>query len=134
MILPLPNTNGPDGPRVVLARPGAFDPNEYDLAELFRATLMILDTCHIIDDNITIAGQINILDAKGVSVAHLSKINPLFMKKMAMTFQDGNPARLKGLHYVNAPTPFITLFNVFKQFLNEKIKSRVYQYQYTTSS
>lgn len=128
VILPLPNTDGPDGPRLMLARAGAFDPHKYELPELFRATLMIIDTLHALDDNIIIAGQISIMDAKGVSIAHLSKFNPLFMKKMSMTFQEGNPARLKGLHYVNAPPPFITLFNVFKTFLNEKIKTRVHLY------
>lgn len=124
-ILPLPNTDGPDGPRIVLNRIGMYDPNKYELPELFKATLMIVDTLHLLDDNIIIAGQLGIMDSKGVTMGHLSKFNPLFMKKMSVTFQEANPARIKGLHYVNTPSAFMTLFNVFKTFLNDKVKSRV---------
>lgn len=123
--MPLPNTDGPDGPRIVLNRIGVYDPDKYELAELFRATLMIVDTLHLLDDNIIIAGQLGIMDSKGVTMGHLSKFNPLFMKKMSVTFQEANPARIKGLHYVNTPSAFLTLFNVFKTFLNDKVKSRV---------
>lgn len=124
-MLPLPKTDGPDGPRIVLGRVGMYDPAKYDLPELFTATLMITDTLQLLDDNIIIGGQVSIMDSKGVTMAHLSKFNPLFMKKMSMTFQEGNPARIKGLHYVNTPPAFMTLFNVFKTFLNDKVKSRV---------
>lgn len=102
-----------------------YDPDKYELPELFRATLMIVDTLQLLDDNIIIAGQVSVMDSKGVTMNHLSKFNPLFMKKMSMTFQEGNPARIKGLHYVNMPPAFMTLFNVFKTFLNDKVKSRV---------
>uniref|UniRef100_A0A336M9G9 CSON013966 protein n=1 Tax=Culicoides sonorensis TaxID=179676 RepID=A0A336M9G9_CULSO len=128
IILPLPLTETPDSPRIVLGRIGCYDPTKYDLPELFKSTLLITDTMQWLDDNIIIAGQVSLMDCQGLSMAHLSKFNPLFMKKMSMTFQEGNPARIKGLHYVNTPSVFMTFFNVFKSFLNEKVKSRVHLY------
>ncbi|XP_063695617.1 alpha-tocopherol transfer protein-like [Culicoides brevitarsis] len=128
IILPLPETDGPDGPRIVLSRVGMYDPEKYTLPELFKSTLLITDVLHLTDDNVTIAGQTSIQDSKGVTMAHLSKFNPLFMKKMSMAFQEGNPTRIKGLHYVNTPPAFLSLFNFFKTFLNDKVKSRIRMY------
>lgn len=40
-------------------------------------------------------------------------------------FQDAAPVRLKGAHYLNTPMGFETIFNIAKNFLNEKNKQRV---------
>lgn len=40
-------------------------------------------------------------------------------------FQDGVPARVKGIHVVNQPVIFNVVFNFFKPFLREKLRSRV---------
>lgn len=39
--------------------------------------------------------------------------------------QDANPMRMKSFNYINIPSFFESVFNFFKTFLNEKIKSRV---------
>ena len=33
--------------------------------------------------------------------------------------------RPKGLHYINTPQAFDTVFNIFKSFMKEKMKKRV---------
>jgi hypothetical protein len=69
----------------------------------------------------------NLLDMKNATLAHFLQFTPAMMKKMTMMMQDGSPFRMKGAHYVNTPSFFETVFNVFKGFLNDKMKSRVRQ-------
>lgn len=125
VIIPLPNTVGPDSPRLIFVRPGCYDPEKYTLQEVFKVTSLVQDILMYEDDQLMIAGQSSILDAKSVSAGHMKHFNPMFMKKMTMSFQDASPLRIKELHYVNTPPIFMTVFNLFKTFLNEKLRSRV---------
>lgn len=58
-------------------------------------------------------------------MAHFLQFNPTFIKKMTMMSQDASPIRQKAFHYINTPTGFEAVFNMFKSFMNEKNKSRV---------
>lgn len=77
------------------------------------------------DDNLIVAGQIGLLDLSNVTVRHFSQFKPSFIKKMTMMSEDGSPIRQKGFHYINVPSGFEQVFNVFKSVMNEKSKSRV---------
>lgn len=123
--LPLPVTETPGSPRIMLIRPGAFDANKYTIQEVMRVNTMVNDILMIEDDNMVVAGQIGIIDLANVSLAHLVQIQPAFMKKLAMLWQEATPIRQKGFHYINIPRGFEQVFNLFKSFMNEKMKSRV---------
>lgn len=41
--LPLPYTEKPDGPRLILIRPGAYDASIYTVAEMIKISNMIQD-------------------------------------------------------------------------------------------
>lgn len=125
VVIPLPNTEKEDSPKVILVRPGCYDPEKYSLQEVFKVTSLMQDILMYEDDQLMIAGQISVLDAQSVSLGHMKQFNPLFMKKMTLSFQDASPLRIKELHYINTPAIFMTVFNLFKSFLNEKLQSRV---------
>ncbi|XP_037051089.1 retinol-binding protein pinta-like [Bradysia coprophila] len=124
--LPLPNTEGPGTPRLMLMRPGVYNANEFTMPEVMKVTMMINDITMIEDDNTVVAGQIGICDLKNVTMAHFIQMQPSLMKKMSMMWQDGMPIRQKGVHYINAPSSFEKIFNIFKSFLNDKMKSRLF--------
>lgn len=84
-----------------------------------------MDALMMDDDNFVIAGQIGILDFTGVTLQHFVQMNPTFVKKMTMLQQDATPTRQKGSHFVKMPQMALTVFNMFKSFLNEKNKTRV---------
>lgn len=86
---------------------------------------MFMEATMLEDDNFVIAGQIGVLDFTGVSLAHMVQFNPSFIKKMTMLQQDAFPIRQKGSHFVKMPQFALTVFNIFKSFMNEKNKSRV---------
>uniref|UniRef100_A0A182PGB9 CRAL-TRIO domain-containing protein n=1 Tax=Anopheles epiroticus TaxID=199890 RepID=A0A182PGB9_9DIPT len=124
--LPLPLTDGPDAPRIMLIRPGVYDPKRYTIEEVIKVSTMINDIVMLEDDNMVIAGQVGILDLANVTSAHFLQFSPTFVKKMTMMSQEGSPLRQKGFHYINTPTGFETVFNMFKSFMSEKNRSRLY--------
>lgn len=87
---------------------------------------MIQDILMREDDNYMIAGQIGILDCSGVTMAHFRQFNPSFIKKITLMTQDASPTRQKGFHFINTPFGFDSVFNVFKSFINEKNKTKLY--------
>lgn len=123
--LPLPNTESPGGPRLMLIRPGAYDAHKFTIQEVMKVSTMVNDILMLEDDNSIVAGQFGVIDLANVTLAHLIQMQPAFVKKMTMVMQEGTPIRQKGIHYINAPKGFEQLFNLFKSFMNEKMKSRV---------
>lgn len=122
--LPIP-LGGADGPRILLIRPGVYDPSKYKIEEIMKISTMVNDILMNEDDNLVIAGQVGILDLQGVTMSHFLQFSPGFAKKMTMLSQDGSPLRQKGFHYVNTPSGFEMIFNMFKGFMSEKNQSRV---------
>lgn len=86
------------------------------------------------DDNYMIAGQIGILDCSGVTMAHFRQFNPTFIKKITMLTQDASPTRQKGFHFINTPFGFESIFNIFKSFINDKNKTKLYVHGSNLSS
>ena len=43
VMLPLPKTDGAAGPRVVLIRPGRYDPQKYSIEDIFRVNSYFMD-------------------------------------------------------------------------------------------
>lgn len=128
VFLPLPNLTAPDAPRIVLIRPGAYDANKHTIQDVMKVSSFIMDILHLEDDNLIVAGQLGILDLANVGMGHFVQMTPGFIKKMTMMSQEASPFRQKGFHYVNTPSTFETVFNIFKSFMNEKNKSRVSDY------
>lgn len=123
--LPLPVTETPGSPRLMLIRPGAYDAHKFTIQEVMKVSTMVNDILMIEDDNMTVAGQFGVIDLANVTLAHFMQMQPAFVKKMTMMMQDGLPIRQKGIHYINAPKSFEQVINFFKSFLNEKMRSRV---------
>lgn len=87
---------------------------------------MIQDILMREDDNYMIAGQIGVLDCSGVTMAHFMQFNPTFIKKITLMSQEASPTRQKGFHFINTPFGFDSVFNVFKGFINDKNKTKLY--------
>lgn len=122
----LPKLGEPDAPRFILIRPGCYDADKFTPQEIMKVATMFTDVMMITDDNFSIAGQVGILDFSLITLKHFIQFNnPTFIKKWTMYQQDGIPIRQKGMHYVKMPSFALTVFNIFKSFMNEKIQSRV---------
>lgn len=123
--LPLPKTESSKHPRIMLVRPGAYNAKIYTIQDVMKVSMIINDIILIEDDTNVVAGQIGIVDLANVTLDHFIQMQPAFVKRMSMMFQDGLPFRQKGIHYINTPPGFETFFRMMKGFLNEKMRSRV---------
>lgn len=123
-MLPLPNTVTPDGPRILLMRYHT-DPSKYSMLEMIRIQFFLMNLMMKEDDNLIIGGQMGLIDFKGATLSHFTQFTPSLMRKFALLTQDASPMRMKSFNYLNIPGFFESIFNFFKSFLNDKIKSRV---------
>lgn len=123
--IPLPQTETPGSPRVFLIRHGVYDANLFTIQDVIKVSTMINDILLRDDDNMTVSGQIGILDLAGVTPKHFLQYNPAFIKKMTMMSHEGSPVRHRGFHYINTPYGFEQVFNVFKSLMKEGSKARV---------
>lgn len=121
----MPLTETPGSPRIILIRHGAYDANLFTIQDVMKVSTMINDILLRDDDNLTVAGQIGILDLAGVTGKHFFQYNPSFIKKMTMMSEEGSPIRHRGFHYINTPCGFEQVFNVFKSVMNDERKERV---------
>lgn len=128
-MLPLPKTMTPDGPRIVVVRYDN-DPTKYSMIEMMRIHFFLMHLLIKDDDNMIVAGQIGLIDFKGATLSHFTQFTPSLMKKFAMLIQDASAVRMKSFNYVNVPGFFESIFNFFKSFLNNKMKSRVSKVYY----
>lgn len=125
VLVPLPNTDGPAGPRVMLIRPGRYDPSKFSIEEVFRVNSYFMDILMQEDDNMVVAGQMGIIDLAECTMGHFLHMSPSMVKRITVLSQDASPLRLKGFNYLHTPSGFEMVFNLFKKFLNEKNRNRV---------
>lgn len=123
--LPLPIAGSPGSPRIIFVRMRSYDPSRVRVEDVFQVVTMINDILMIEDDNSMVSGQMYVCDLANISMQHITQLQPAFLKKVLMIWQDSSPIRQKGVHYINAPKIFDQLFNLFKSLLNEKMKKRV---------
>lgn len=120
----MPLIEKPNSPVLTLIRPGAYDPNQFSLSEVFKISTMVQDIMMRENDNYCIVGEICIIDLANVTLSHFKQFDPIFIKKITV-MTEGGPVRLKAHHFINPPFGFETSFNVYKSFLSEKNKTRV---------
>lgn len=125
LVLPLRETVSPGSARIFLIRMTLYNPDEYSINDVLKIFNMMGDLCLLTDDNYVLSGQISFVDCSGATLSHLGQWSPRFAKNAMMIFQESSPIRMKGVHYVNTPTGFQTVFNIFKSMMNEKNKQRV---------
>lgn len=104
---------------------GNYDPNEISFDNILKLHSTLNDLMMEEDDQMMIAGQILIADFKKMTVAHSLAFTPSLLKKVVVFVQEGSPIRLKGIHYINMPSWYEKILNLFKSLMNEKTKSRV---------
>ncbi|KAK7861949.1 hypothetical protein R5R35_006319 [Gryllus longicercus] len=115
-----------EGRRVILFRGGAYDPNEVDINDVFKANMMMVDVMVMEDDALIVKGQVGIMDMSNMTVAHATHMTPSLAKKSMTVFQEGYPLRPKAMHYLHMKSIFESIFNLFKTFMKEKLRNRVH--------
>lgn len=71
-------------------------------------------------------GAVVIFDMDGLSLQQTWQFTPAFAKRIVDWLQDAVPLRVKAIHIINQPKIFNIVFALFKPFLREKLRNRIY--------
>ncbi|PSN38171.1 hypothetical protein C0J52_14551 [Blattella germanica] len=142
-VLPLRSQNGR---RIFVVEVGKWNVKKVSLDELFKCILLLVEIA-ITEDRTQICGVDVIFDLQGLTIQHVCQIGPsfascalhwaqvkqltIFMMALLIIYvylnlQDCVPLRLKGVYMVNQPYLFNMLFAIFKPFINEKLRKRIF--------
>uniref|UniRef100_A0A2C9JGD4 CRAL-TRIO domain-containing protein n=1 Tax=Biomphalaria glabrata TaxID=6526 RepID=A0A2C9JGD4_BIOGL len=113
------------GCRVIVMRPGKWDPDRFPITDLPKASFLILSKIIMEDEETQVNGIHMINNLAGATMKQASHIGPSIAKKFLHLIQDVIPLRLKRFDYVNEPTFFDIVFAIFKQFQKEKFTKRI---------
>lgn len=98
--------------------------NKCSLDEVFKGCVLFLEAA-MLEPETQICGAVVIFDMDGLSMQQVWQFTPPFAKRIVDWLQESIPLRIKGLYIVNQPYIFNMVFQLFKPFLKEKLRSRI---------
>lgn len=114
------------GRRVLIVNVGAtWDPSKVSADQLFRLFFLIHEAA-LIEPETQIRGVVVIMDYDGLGMKQVKALSPSFSMKLLSFIQDAMPLRLKEVHMVKQPFIFNMVWAIFKPFIREKLKNRIF--------
>ncbi|XP_003701430.1 retinol-binding protein pinta [Megachile rotundata] len=125
VLLPLRKLDN-EGRMVVIIRAAAHTPSKHKMSDMLKASLMALDLALRDHEPVTIHGITAILDLGGVTYEHVLQLPPSVIKNLVHAWQGCYPVRIHSLNFINAHRFVNTVLNIFRSFMNSKLKQRVH--------
>ncbi|XP_078665274.1 alpha-tocopherol transfer protein-like isoform X1 [Branchiostoma floridae x Branchiostoma belcheri] len=113
-----------EGRKLVVFRPGKWDPAAWPIYDNARTLIMSLEKI-IEDEETQVNGLMMIMEVSGLTANHAYHIGPRYASTMTNIIQEAFPARIKGMHFVNESPIFDGIFAVLRPFMKEKLKQRI---------
>uniref|UniRef100_A0A182SLW3 CRAL-TRIO domain-containing protein n=1 Tax=Anopheles maculatus TaxID=74869 RepID=A0A182SLW3_9DIPT len=114
-----------EGRRVICFKFGKWRPNKIPIVDLFRATMLLLEVGSL-EPQSQVLGGIGIMDLEGLSYNHAWNLTPSVAQKMLALLATSMPLRTSQIHIVNQGWMFDTVFQIFKPFLTDKMRQRLF--------
>jgi hypothetical protein len=95
------------------------------LDEVFKGVVLFLEAA-MLEPETQVNGAVVIFDMDGLSLQQAWQFSPAFAKRIVDWLQDSVPLRVKAIHIINQPKIFNMVFSLFKPFLREKLRNRIY--------
>ncbi|XP_046675394.1 alpha-tocopherol transfer protein-like isoform X1 [Homalodisca vitripennis] len=115
-----------DGRRILVIQLGKkWKHNKCSLDEVFKGAVLFMEAA-MLEPETQISGAEVIFDMDGLTLQQTWQFTPPFAKRIVDWLQDSVPLRIKGIHIVNQPYIFNMVFALFKPFLRDKLRNRIY--------
>ncbi|PSN38167.1 hypothetical protein C0J52_14555 [Blattella germanica] len=121
-VLPYRDQNGR---RVLVYKAGNWNPSKYPIEEIFKATVVVLELA-VLEQRAQILGGICLIDLEGISVQQAWHITPTLAKMTVELLVTSFPIRIHAIHFVNESWVFDMMFAIFKPFLDERMREKIY--------
>ncbi|XP_019697416.1 alpha-tocopherol transfer protein-like [Harpegnathos saltator] len=96
-----------------------LDPSHFFFNELLNVGLMTHD--EFVWTHGSTPGQIFVVDATGITIGHVGRLNIASIKKGLRYLQDAMPIRLKEVHVINTSPVVEIIYNMTKPFLDKEL-------------
>lgn len=115
-----------NGRRVLIVKAGeSWDPKKVTTDQIFRIFYLV-HLAAMLEPETQVCGVVVILDFAGLGMKQVSGFSPTFSMRLLNFIQDAMPLRLKEVHIVKQPFLFNMVWTMFKPFVREKLKGRLY--------
>ncbi|XP_065200309.1 alpha-tocopherol transfer protein-like [Planococcus citri] len=115
-VLPYRDQNGR---RIMIFRLGNWNPNDFDMDEIFKAALAVLEL-GILEPRAQILGGLVIFDLENFGLQQAWHVTPSVASKVLDLMGVSFPMKTTAIHIINSTWVFDMVFAVFKQFLNTR--------------
>lgn len=113
------------GRRVLIYRFGNWKPSKVSVNDIFKATLILMEIGSL-EPIAQVMGGVGIFDLKGLTLSHILHLTPSVAQKMISLMVTSMPVRTSAIHVVNQNWVFNTAFQIFKPFLNARMRERIF--------
>ncbi|KAG6450370.1 hypothetical protein O3G_MSEX006571 [Manduca sexta] len=114
------------GRRVLIVNVGGtWDPKKVNADQLFRLFYLI-HVAAMLEPESQVRGTVVVMDFHNMGWTQTMGLTPSFSKRLLTFIQDAMPLRLKEVHFVKQPMIFNVVWNMFKPFIREKLKTRIF--------
>ncbi|XP_053981401.1 retinaldehyde-binding protein 1 [Hylaeus volcanicus] len=114
------------GRRVLFVNCGrTWDPSKVSADQILRLFYLVHDVA-MLEPETQIHGTTVIMDFDGLAMKQVLGFTPSFSMKLLTFIQDAIPLRLKEVHIVKQPFLFNMVWQMFKPFVREKLKKRMF--------
>ncbi|XP_047987674.1 clavesin-1 [Leguminivora glycinivorella] len=114
------------GRRVLIVNAGGtWDPKKVNADQLFRLFYLIHEAA-MLEPESQVRGTVVIMDFNNMGWTQTMGLTPSFSKRLLTFIQDAMPLRLKEVHFVKQPMVFNVVWKMFKPFVREKLKNRIF--------
>ncbi|XP_050679409.1 alpha-tocopherol transfer protein-like isoform X1 [Leptidea sinapis] len=118
LLTPLP-TRTKEGHVILYGHLMNYDPKYFNLQEIIKATFMIIDIWQ--HEEGTWPGLHLVIDFQGATLRHIAKFDLINIQRFLYFLQEAILLRLRGLHYINAPTFIDKLLAMVKPFMKKEL-------------
>lgn len=112
------------GRRVIVARPGVFDPYKYTNADMCKIHAITYEALMEDEEN-QVRGFVHFADGGGVSFPHLTLFTPREAVRIVKNGERTVPMRHKEVHAINVPSSLKFALDFGMSLISEKIRKRI---------